>query len=187
MTAIETIKHNHKAQTFVKVVAWIFIILSGIGLLSTFVQNIVMWTLPVYDDITMTAKDVKGLPLVTKMIMTHLRFYLLGSLVFLSAVLVSSVGLLKLKEWAKTLFSFLLAVSALFSVIMMPSTVSAFGKDGMFALPSDAEFKPLIMTVMIISFLFSIVLIAAAVWIIVKLNSVKIKSLFETTASNAQG
>lgn len=186
MTALENIEHNTKAQTFVKVVAWIFIILSGIGLLSTFMQNIVIWKMPVYEEITMTAKDAEGLPLVTKMIMANLRLYLLCALLFLIAIFVSSVGLLKLKEWARTLFSILLAVSALFSVIMMTGSVSAFGKNGMFALPSDAEFKSLIIAVMTISFLFSIVLIAAAVWIIIKLNSVKIKSLFVTSGSNEQ-
>jgi divalent metal cation (Fe/Co/Zn/Cd) transporter len=92
-----------------------------------------------------------------------------------------------MKEWARKLFSVLLAVGVFVGVIMIIGYVSAFSKGGgLFALPSDPEFKPLIITVMTISFLFSIVLIAAAVWIIVKLNSVKIKSLFETTVSNGQ-
>ena len=100
-------------STFVTVVAWIFIVLSGFATLVAVLQNLMIWFLfqaPAFGAAMQKAGNEPGVPAFVGWIS---RFFYVIFLVFLAvsaSMLASSIGLLQRRNWARIAFILLMAL-----------------------------------------------------------------------------
>ena len=99
---------------FVTVVAWIYIALDGFGAFISLIQNILVNTVFPFDRMSeglaqAKARSAMQLPSFFFWMFDHLRPFLLLFLVFALIKLVSAIGLLYRRNWARLLFIGLLA------------------------------------------------------------------------------
>jgi len=100
------VQQIEKPSTFVTVLAWIFIILSGFGVPIAALQNVMVWTVfssPEFTQSFETSSSV-DMPSAAIFLTSHMHLFFFAVLLFLVFTLVSSIGLLKRKHWAR--FSF---------------------------------------------------------------------------------
>lgn len=103
-------------STFVTVVAWIFLMLSGFGLLISLLQNLMVHLLippEIYADLSRMPPE-PGMPPMVWFMMVHMKWLFALVLVPVLAMFVASLGLLKRREWGRLLFIALMA----FSIVM---------------------------------------------------------------------
>lgn len=105
-------------STFVTVVAWIFIGLSGMVTLISILQNILFAT--VFSDArmqeAMAAAPKQGMPPFFHLMFDHMRLFLLVLLIMSATKLVSAIGLLRRMNWARLLFIGLLGLDIAWSI-----------------------------------------------------------------------
>jgi hypothetical protein len=93
-------------STFVTVVAWIFIALSGLSTVISILQNIMVWTLFRSPEVShaMQAPRPPGVPPIAAFMTTHFHLFFLAFLLVSAFTLASSIGLLKRWNWARLCF-----------------------------------------------------------------------------------
>lgn len=119
-------------SSFVTIVAWIFIALSGIGVAITLLQNIMVQTM--FPSVLPTPPNARNAPAFFAFIVTNFKLVILVPLVIAAACLVVSIGLLKRRNWARILFIAFLAIGILWHVLGVAFQIVLFGSfDTMFA------------------------------------------------------
>jgi len=187
MDKVENPTHVFSDESkFVTNVAWIFIVLTGFSTLISILQNI-MITLMV------PANEIKGalnkpgvaehMPVMARFMFSHIQLFFFGFFVVSAIMLVSSIGLLKRKNWARLVFITILVlgiiwnVSSLFlqSAIMPKMPTEVMQQQGAKNLQIIFEIMRVFTAIMAIgmSVLFA--------WIIKKLVSLNIKQEFVQT------
>lgn len=160
-------------STFVSIVAWIFIVLTGFGALIGLMQNIMVQTMFSGQEMQAALNSPEAaseIPAFVRFLFSHFKVYVF--LMFATTVftLVSAIGLLKRKNWARKTFIVILALSI---VMLFASLIAQF-----FFFPNPAELAGdelpreflLMMRVMQIFFLIFYTGLAALLgWIIKKL------------------
>lgn len=162
-------------STFVTVVAWIFIVGSGFGTFISLIQNIMVHIMFQDPEFAQAAE----MPGDAAFIFNNFQLFVFGFFLVTVITLVSSIGLLKRKNWARLIFIGLLSVGILwnlgsifFQAYMMPSMTDV-GDD-----PAFQEFQT-IHTLM--QWFMAIMGIGIAIllgWIIKRLLSDSIKQEF---------
>ncbi|MDH5299646.1 MAG: hypothetical protein OEV91_11570, partial [Desulfobulbaceae bacterium] len=112
-------------SAFVTAIAWIFIIVSGLATAISLMQNITFFNM--LNAPTMHApmhEGASGMPLLIRLIFDHFQLYLATILLLSLASLAAAVGLLMRKNWARLLFSTLLAVGILSLVAGLATQIS---------------------------------------------------------------
>jgi ABC-type antimicrobial peptide transport system permease subunit len=92
---------------FVSVVAWIFIVLTGFSTLIGIMQNLMLAFLFPLDEMKnamQSAKEGVEVPPFAQFMFGHFQWYFLAFLLLSGATFVSSIGLLKRKNWARLAF-----------------------------------------------------------------------------------
>lgn len=96
---------NLVRSTFVTVVAWIFIALSGFSTVISLVQNVLIQTLFRSAQMQQALHaPPPGSPPAAVFLMSHMELFLLAFLLVSAFTLVSSIGLLKRWNWARLCF-----------------------------------------------------------------------------------
>lgn len=153
-------KTTSNRSTFVTVVAWIFIVLSGLGVLISIMQNAMVWVM---------ARDFgEGLPLVFKLIFPAI---LLLEVWWLA----SAIGLLLRKNWARISFIVLLGLGILY---MVGSTVTQWVLLARMPVSNDASFASIRLMMQIVTLVMALGVSLLFGWIIKRLRSVPIKAEF---------
>jgi len=98
---------NNKISTFVTVIAWLFIVGSGLAILFLVLQNIMFFVFMNEE----FAQQAGYMPNKETFLLVNLPFLLL----FL-ALFISSIGLLKRKSWARLAFIVLLALGIVLTI-----------------------------------------------------------------------
>lgn len=171
-------------STFVTVVAVVFIVLAGFSLLAVLAQTVLFPSL--FHNAETAAKmqeqiDNGNMPSFVGFIYTHRYIFMSISFVLAVVGLISSIGLLMRKNWARIIFIVLMSyriVSAIFGIGMqlfitprLPDNVTQ----------SSAQFiTTMMMVIRVFSFLFAAGLCILYGWIIAKLLSQKIRMEFHT-------
>lgn len=116
-------------STFVTVVAWIFIALSGFGALVGILQNIMLQTVLRSEEFgqAMQAAPLQpGLPPFATFMFEHFQWFFLAALLANVVMLVVSIGLLKRRNWARLCFIGLMILSMLWQLVGLAIQASVF-------------------------------------------------------------
>ncbi len=159
---------------FVTVVAWVFIVISGLGTVMTAAQNVMLLTMPSIQP-----------PPDSSFLVQHIRLLFLLPLVVSALMFVSAVGLLKRLEWARKTFIGLLSVGVLYSAVSLLFVwLAGFdvppAPDGA---PTEfqtsaQEFESMFLGMRIFTTLFALIISGLLIWIIHKLVQPSISQEF---------
>lgn len=163
-------------STFVTVVAWIFIALSGFTTLISILQNIMVFTVFRSPEITQALQvPPPGMPPLAVFMSRHIYLFFLGFLIISAFTLASSVGLLKRLNWARMCFIAIMIIGIAWSIgglamqfVMFSSVQEQFPATEMQGAPN---MQPFFTAIVAVSALFSIGLSALYGWIIKRLLS----------------
>jgi hypothetical protein len=152
-----------RQSVFVTVVAWIFIVLSGFAVFVSIGQNIMIWTHPGFSVPATTSGSGAGFE---AFLDKNFRLLFLGFLGVTIVMLVSSVGLLKRKNWARVSVVALLALWVLWNIATLVM-IYLFGmQDGQLAAG-----QPHNVFIQLFMLVFLVAVSALLIWIIRKLVS----------------
>ncbi len=118
---------DRKQSTFVTVVAWIFIALSGFGTVISILQNIMIQAVFRSPEISraMQAQQLDAPPFAAFMA-THYQWFFFAFLLVSAFMLASSIGLLKRHNWARLCLIGLLSLAILWQVGSLTLQFSMF-------------------------------------------------------------
>ena len=194
MTAIQpTDTQVPVRSSFVTVVAWVFIVLSGLGTLVTAMQNLLFSAAP-FDQFDSALKDSAAvqLPAPAHFMFSHVRLIVLTGFLVNLLMLVSSIGLLRRRNWARLVFIGLLGCGILYMIaglFIQQSFMSSFNtsfhgapQDSVFRANAD-RFQSMFNTMRVFMLVFSVAIAGVLGWIVVKLSSARIRAEFAPRAS----
>lgn len=172
-------------STFVTVVAWIFMILAGFATCISVLQNIMITFMFPAAEMQAAATQMREDPRAPRIFMymfEHMRLFVFTFLVLSAATLVSSIGLLLRKEWARVTFVALMAFGILWNIggmvlmYVMFSSMSAPVEGA----PQfhDEDFQLFAMIMMGFNLLLALGITVLFGWIIKKLLSTNIRQEF---------
>ncbi len=115
-------------STFVTVVSWIFIVLSGFSCCIFLFQSIVYFTMmpnieqqmmnnPQLGEMMKDPKFSENAPQMGQMMFSFMRYIFIGLFIASSITLFSSIGLLKRKNWARIIFIIFLSLGLAFNCL----------------------------------------------------------------------
>jgi len=195
MTAIQpTDTQVPVRSSFVTVVAWIFIVLSGFGTLMTAMQNLMFSSMP-FDEFGTAFRDSTAVhvPATARFMFSHMRLIFLVGFLLALLMLVSSIGLLRRRNWARLVFMGMLVCWILYmlaGVFIQQSFMSSFNtsfnasatQDSVFRANAD-RFQSMFATMRVFAIVFSLGIAGVLGWIVVKLSSARIRAEFADTAA----
>ncbi len=172
-------------SSFVTSLAWIFIVLAGFATAISLLQNImisVMFPIEEMRDSMREAQKSQGVPAFAGFMFDHFRFLLGSFLAMCVLTLVSAIGLLKRKNWARLVFIGMMVLGVVWNV------AGAFISYFMFSsfppipdtAPRDLHDNLRLMTNIMIGFTTVIAIVFAVLfgWIAKRLMSAEIKREF---------
>ena len=116
----ESVAREVPLSTFVTVLAWIFIVISGFGTVITILQNIMINTVFPLDQ--MHAAMAQGrarqndMPALAGMFFDYIRVFFAAIAVLAVTTLISSIALLQRKNWARIVFICLFGLGIVWSI-----------------------------------------------------------------------
>lgn len=162
-------------STFVTVVAWIFIVLSGFGTLIAILQNIMIHTIFNGWEMqqAMQAPPPPGLAPVAMFMTTHIQLFFAMFLFVSAAMFASSVGLLKRKNWARLAFVGLMILGIVWNLggLILQFTMFSSMQDSFAGAPGAPDMKPFFIAMAVESALFALGFSGLFVWIAKRLLS----------------
>jgi hypothetical protein len=168
---------SHKS-TFVTVLSWIFIVFSGFGLLVSIFQNIMYHTLFPKEMVERRIPHDSHTPEIVNFLFSNFDWFLgvfcFGMLIFL----ISSINLLKRKNWARIVITSFLAFGVLylfsFGVFYWGFTNEMVNHTAAFG----GKFDSHISYFRIFTLVWIVILLSIHSFLILKLNSKKIREEF---------
>lgn len=184
--------HSDKTQvvttrsSFVTVLAWVFIILSGLATLVSLAQNIILNFFVPFDQIQQSVNSVpegQDMPVMVGFMANHFRWFFGTFFVLSAATFVSSIALLKRKNWARIFFVFLMGFAIVWNIggLILQQFIYA----SMPSLPPTAppeiqsQFKSIQTVMSIFSYVMALGFSLLFAWVIKRLISPGIKREFE--------
>jgi hypothetical protein len=173
-------------STFVTVVAWIFIVLSGFATFISLLQNVMVAFMPgdVFKGALQDTTFAHTMPSGPRFMFAHFQLLVFVMLVLCVITLVSSIGLLRRRNWARLLFIGLLSLGILYNIAalflqqsMMSSFNVSFPADSAFA-PTRQQFTQMMGAMKVVMLIVTIGCTALLAWIIAKLLSRRIRDEF---------
>jgi MFS family permease len=166
---------------FVTAVAWIFIGLAGFATLIAILQNI-MIALVFPTEAIREAENAKDMPAFVRFLLSHPQIFFGSFLAVSAATLISAIGLLRRKNWARLLFIGIMALGILWNVggMVMPYFVFSSMPPMPDHVPSDFRdgFDIFFKVMMVFTVLIGIAFACLFGWIIKRLMSHEIKREF---------
>lgn len=171
-------------STFVTVLAWIAIVLSGFSTLISILQNIMLHTVfrRAGFDQAVQAPPPPGTPPVVAFMLGHFQLFFLAFLLVSVLALISSIGLLKRRNWARLCFIGLMVLAVAWQLgglalqfSMFPSMQQQFTAAGARGTP---DMQPFVIAIAAIGALFALGLGVLFGWIAKRLLSPAIAAEF---------
>jgi NADH:ubiquinone oxidoreductase subunit 6 (subunit J) len=171
-------------SSFVTGVAWTFIALAGFATLIALLQNIMLSVMMPAEEMQKTmrgAEQAQNIPAFARFMFDNFRLVFASFLILSAVTLVSAIGLLKRKNWARLTFIGIMGVGVLWNVagVVLPFLIFSS-----FTMPegAPADFRgqhDLMMKVMTaFTILIAVAFAGLFVWIIKRLVSNDIKREF---------
>jgi hypothetical protein len=191
MTAIQpTETHVPTRSSFVTVVAWVFIVLSGFATFIGALQNVMLSSAPFdqFDSVLQDSTAASQLPASAQFMFSHFRLIFLAVFLVSLLMFVSSIGLLRRRDWARLLFMGLLVLGILYMIgglFVQQSFMSSFDTSFRTAAPQDSlfranadQFRSMMTAMRVFMIAFSLGIAGLLAWIVVKLSSAKVRAEF---------
>lgn len=174
---------DRKQSAFVTVVAWIFIALSGFGTVISILQNIMVQTVFRSPEVSQAMQTPPpGAPPFATFMVTHFQWFFLAFLLASSFTLVSAIGLLKRRNWARLSFIGLLSLAILWQVGGLALQFSIFSSIreqlSAAAVPGGPDMGPFFIAMAVVSILFAVGFSVLFGWIIKRLLSPAVAAEF---------
>jgi len=182
-------------STFVTVVAWIFIILSGFATFISLLQNLMVGFIPrdMFDSAMQDSTFTHVMPPAARFMFSHLQLLILCFFILTALTLAASIGLLQRRNWARLLFVGLLGLGIVYNLAglvlqqsMLSSMTSRFPLDS--AISADSTFRTtaqqfdqMMAGFRVVMYVVTIGFAALFGWIIAKLLSRPIREEFGVT------
>lgn len=166
-------------STFVTVVAWVFIVLSWFVSLIAILQNVMVHLMFAHDDF---AEQLKNSPAADNMsafeyfMLTSMEWVVAGFLVAALISLVSAVGLLKRRNWARRAFIVVLSLGVLANLASVVLMVAMANSAAPHNLP--ANFATMQLVIQVVNGAIAVAIVGLFGWLIRRLMSEKIKAEF---------
>lgn len=176
---------NIQRSTFVTVITWIFIILSGFGALISLLQNIMIHTVFNTAQFSQVIHSMppKARPIYA-FIFAHIQVIFLSILIVLLIIFISSIGLLKRKNWARIFFIVIMVLGIIWNLtsFVMQFFVFSFMNGQIASMPNSPDMPDMhifMIATAIFSGLIAIGFSVLFAWIIRKLISPAIITEFQ--------
>jgi len=182
-------------SSFVTVVAWIFIVLSGFATLVGALQNLMIRSMP-FDQVDSVLQDsttATQFPPAARFMFSHFRLLFLATFLLSLVMLVASWGLLRRRDWARVIFSAMLVLGILYMIgglFIQQSLISSFDTSFRGAAPQDSvfranadQFRGMFTAMRVVETVFSLGIAGLFGWIVVKLSSPRIRAEFSARAA----
>jgi len=171
-------------STFVTTLAWVFIVLSGFATLISIAQNIMIQTM--FNDADLsgalgTSQQSPDVPAAASFMASHFKVVFASFLLLFTTTLVSSIGLLKRRNWARWIFISLMALGIVWNVLGLVLQFVMFSSIPVPPVTSQdpVPFKSMFIVIMILSTAMAIGVSALFGWIIKRLISQPVIAEFE--------
>ena len=171
-------------SAFVTGLAWTFIGLAGFATLISVLQNIMIFLIFPVEEMRMAVKEVReaqGMPAGFSFMFEYMWLLFVLFLFISATTLVSAIGLLKRRNWARLVFIGIMAVGILWNLgsLAMPFLMTSWMPAPEHAPPEFLEVFDLVWKIMMaVSILMGLAFAALFGWIIKRLVSAEIKSEF---------
>jgi hypothetical protein len=180
----QSIKSVPQSQ-FVTVLAWIFIVITVFSTVISIMQNIMIVFFPFekMQPAFSQPRVQEHIPAFFALISSHIRLIFFSFFVLSSTGVVSSIGLLKRKNWARIVFIILMSLRIVWTVsgvVLLQILLSSFPKilpQNQFQIP---QFEYIIVVVKIFTIVIAISFSLLFGWIIRKLTRSDIRAEFTT-------
>jgi surface polysaccharide O-acyltransferase-like enzyme len=172
-----TVIQIQQRSTFVTVVAWIFIALSGFGTVIAALQNVMLFTVFRSPDAAQVlhAPPPPGMPPAAAFMASHAYLFFVAFLVVSAFTLISSVGLLRRWNWARLFFVGLMVIGVVWNLGGLALQFSMFGSmQEQFAVSAQQgapDMQPFFIAVAVVSVLFAVGFSVLFGWIAKRLLS----------------
>lgn len=103
-------------STFVEIIAWVFIVLSGFAVLIGILQNIMVFMLFPEDVWVEMASEARQHEMPGSALLAYFRYFFLFSLLLMIGILVTSVNLLRRREWARKMFVVFMLIGVVWAI-----------------------------------------------------------------------
>lgn len=170
-------------STFVTVLAWIFIVMAGSATLISIMQNLMIHVL--FKDMALEQAlqaQPEGVPPVAAFLAGHARLIFLGFLLVSVATLVSAIGLLRRRNWARLCFIGLMGLGILWQVVGLVLQSSVFSSmRAQFVQAAELggpDMSAALPVIMLVSGLFALVMASLQGWIAWRLLSAPVAAEF---------
>jgi hypothetical protein len=176
-------------STFVTLVAWLFIALSGFATLTSLLQNIMIQTMfasPRMEQV-MAAPAPPGAPAFAAFIMHNMALFFAAFLVVSAVTLAASIGLLLRKNWARITFMAIMALGIAWSVggLFLQFGMLSQMRDMIEAPPGAPDMGVFFVAIAVVSVLFALGFSALHAWILYRLRSPAIAAEFRVGSDNS--
>ena len=170
-------------SSFVTVLAWIFIVLGGFATVISILQNIMVYAMfPVEEMHAAAAGAKEQTPAIALFMLDHMRGIFLSFFVICTLTLVSAIGLLKRKNWARLTFVAVMGAGILWNIGSLVFQLFFFSSMPNVASDVPGGFESGFETIMVVMMVFSALMaVGFSVlfgWIIKRLLSTGIKAEF---------
>ena len=168
-------------STFVTGLAWTFIVLAGFATFISILQNIMitlMFPLEEMNESLTSPEAQENIPAFANFMFSNIRLFFFGFLVVSCATFVSSIALLKRKNWGRIIFIAIMSLGIAWNLsalilqqLMMPSMSETPS-------PPGSNFGVMMTIMRVFSFLMALGVSILFGWIIKRLVSPKIRQEF---------
>jgi hypothetical protein len=183
-TPLNVASAEKSRSTFVTVVAWIFIVISGFALLMSVMQNVMFFLVFPQDSVfpqdfadSVSGDEWAELPAVHRFMMTHLGLWFFGFFLVCAFTLLVSVGLLRRKNWARRGFIGLMGLGVawnLLSLVLMYQTLQSES----WSTASDPDFQLVQNIMFLFTVAFAFAMSGLFAWLAIRLRSPLVRADF---------
>lgn len=175
-------------SSFVTVLAWIFIVLSGFATMISILQNIMVWTMFNQPEVANAmSTPPPGAPPFLAFMAGYFQWIFLAFLLVTIATLVSSIGLLKRINWARLVFIGLMFLGIAWNLLGLfgQFAMKTFMRGQFAAIPKTPDMPDMqafMIGMMVVSAIFAIGFSVLFGWIAKRLLSLEIRAEFGAMA-----
>ena len=167
-------------STFVTVVAWIFLVLSGFSSFIGVFQNIMIWFFFPRDQMSGAMNDpavAKATPAAMRLLFGNIHFFFLGFFLMSLFTFITSVGLLRRHEWARKAFIALMFLGIIWNFGSVAFQYTMMGEmTGSLKVPADM--RTMFVMIEVLTVFAAVAFSALFGWIAKRLMSPAIRAEF---------
>lgn len=173
-------------SSFVTVLAWIFLVITGFATFISALQNIMITFFFPMAEMKASMHSAKGsehLPAFSQFMFSNMQYFFIAFFLLSATMFIFSAALLKRKNWARIAFIVFLAFGIAWNIGSLFLQSAFFSS--MLQLPSDAppefraQFESMATVMLVATSLFAIALSALFAWLIKRLASPSIRAEFQ--------